>query len=134
MCLHNMYICLSTDHSTRWQDKHIDGLLITQINPPWPQKSIITKYVRSIFIMVQGKMKLNVFILQMEKFMSRHSLLTINKCTLKPASAVTSIKLSLVFKGHLFLSRRRKFHMNWTSVKGSPVLYGHFFFASKVTS
>jgi hypothetical protein len=29
MCLHNMYICLSTDHSTRWQDKHIDGLLIT---------------------------------------------------------------------------------------------------------
>jgi hypothetical protein len=41
--------------------------------------------------MVQGKMKLNVFILQMETFMSRHSLLTINKCTLKPASAVIMV-------------------------------------------
>jgi len=42
--------------------------------------------------------------------------------TVKPAHAVTSIKQSPVFKGHLFLSHHRNFHMNLTSFKMSPVL------------
>ena len=33
-------------------------------------------------------------------------------CTVKAAHVVTSIKQSPVFKGHIFLSLRRKLHMN----------------------
>ena len=32
--------------------------------------------------------------------------------TVTPANAITSIKQSLLFKGHLFLSCHRKFNMN----------------------
>jgi len=46
----------------------------------------------------------------------------------KPAHAVTSIKQSLVLKGH------NKFPMNWTSFRRSPVLQRHFFYAPKLTS
>jgi hypothetical protein len=42
-------------------------------------------------------------------------------CTVKPAHAVISIKQSPVLKGHFFLSCHRKFHMNWTSFKRSPI-------------
>jgi len=44
------------------------------------------------------------------------------KNTVKPVYAVTSIKQSLVFKGNIFLSCHRKFHMNLTSFKRSPVV------------
>ena len=54
--------------------------------------------------------------------------------TVKPAHEVTSIKQSPVLKGHLFLVKSLKFHMNCTSFKRSPVLKDHFFFVTKVTS
>jgi len=39
----------------------------------------------------------------------------------------------LYFKGSIFLSCHRKYHMNWNSFKRSPLLNGHFFFVPKVT-
>ena len=40
----------------------------------------------------------------------------------------------LYWKVTFLLSCHRKFHMNWTSFKRSPVLNDHFLFVSKVTS
>jgi hypothetical protein len=37
----------------------------------------------------------------------------------------------LYLKVNFFLSCHRKFHVNWTSFKRSPVLQGHFFFVPK---
>jgi hypothetical protein len=42
--------------------------------------------------------------------------------TVKPVHVVTSIKQSLVLKGHLFLSCHKQFDMNWTPFKRLPVL------------
>lgn len=47
--------------------------------------------------------------------------------TFKPAHEVTCIKWSL------FLSYHRKFHMNVTSIKRSPVLRDHIFFVQGLT-
>ena len=40
-----------------------------------------------------------------------------SRITVKPAHGVISIKQSPVFKGHIFLSCHRKFHMNWNTFK-----------------
>jgi hypothetical protein len=57
--------------------------------------------------------------------------------------ALVQVVSSTVFKGLLFLSCHRKFHMNLTSFerslyltsfKRSPVLKDHFIFVSKMTS
>ena len=55
-------------------------------------------------------------------------------CTVKAAHVVTSIKQSPVFKGHIFLSSRRKLHMNWTTFKRSPIWKTTSFFVPKMTS
>jgi hypothetical protein len=54
--------------------------------------------------------------------MKRFSIWTEIVTFVKPAHAVTTIKQSPVFKGYIFLSCHRKFHMNWTPFKTSPVL------------
>ena len=38
------------------------------------------------------------------------------------------------FKRYFFFTCHRKFHMNWTSFKRSPVVKDHIFFVPKVTS
>ena len=54
--------------------------------------------------------------------------------TIKPAHVAPLSRSHLYQKVTFFLSCHRKFHMNWTSFKRSPVLKGHFFFVLKVTS
>ena len=51
-----------------------------------------------------------------------------------PAHVVTSIKQPPILKGDIFLFCQRRFHMNLTLFKRSPLLSGHVFFVPKVTS
>lgn len=82
-------------------------------------------FLLSLFSFLQENWKICCFCFgdhHMTKFSNFKLSIESHKSTVNPAHEVNSIKQPLVLKGHLFITCRRKFDMNQTCFKRSPVI------------